>query len=473
MEWMSGKKRAILAGGEHMSRKNRIFAGLSAVLLISAALLYAHAAGPDPWHTGAPGDTPNACDIPQCHLDPTKPVPVNGGGGNVVVNFENGPTYTPGAPQTFTIVITDSAAKKWGFQMTARLESNPSGGQAGDFTAGTGQIVLCSDHLDGTALFKPSKGCPATSPIEFIEHYLTPFSTNTIKVLWTAPPTNVGAIHLYVAANAANGDTLETGDHIYTADYVLCPPAVAPTVDTVQSAGAFNPKAGLASGTWLEIYGDNFTCNARGWGGSDFKGINAPTSLDGVKVTINGVPGYVDYISQKQVNVQAPDDPATGDGIQVVVTNSAGSSTGVSLHKSAIAPALLAPPSFIVNSKQYVVAQFPDQTFVGPTGLISGVPFRPAKVGDTIVIYGIGFGPVNPATAAGTITGAANTLASQPNFRFGQVQAKLAYSGLTPGFVGLFQFNVVVPTVTPGDMPLNVDVGGVPLNQNLVITVGQ
>jgi uncharacterized protein (TIGR03437 family) len=126
-----------------------------------------------------------------------------------------------------------------------------------------------------------------------------------------------------------------------------------------------------------------------------------------------------------------------------------------------------------VNSKQYVVAQFPDQTFVGPTGLISGVPFRPAKVGDTIVIYGIGFGPVNPATAAGTITGAANTLASQPNFRFGQVQAKLAYSGLTPGFVGLFQFNVVVPTVTPGDMPLNVDVGGVPLNQNLVITVGQ
>jgi len=444
------------------------------VLLIGAALLYAHAAGPDPWHTAAPGDDPAACTASGCHVG----TPLNGGGGNVVVNFQNGQTYTPGVQQTFTIVITDSVAKVYGFQMTARLGSNLSGGQAGDFTAGTGQIVLCSDHLDGTAQFKTTKGCPASSPIEFIEHYLQPFAKNTIQVLWTPPSTNVGDVHIYVAANAANGNTLETGDHIYTANYVLhaqtaCTDST-PTVNTVQSAGAFNPNAGLASGTWLEIYGDNLTCNpARGWGGADFKGSNAPTSLDGVKVTINGVPAYVDYISKQQVNVQAPDDPATGDGIQVVVTNSAGSSTGVSLHKSAIAPALLAPPSFIVNSKQYVVAQFPDQTFVGPTGLISGVPFRPAKVGDTIVIYGIGFGPVNPATAAGTITGASNTLVSQPNFRFGQVQAKLAYSGLTPGFVGLFQFNVVVPTVTPGDMPLNVDVGGVPLNQNLVITVGQ
>src|ERR1051326_6789394 len=144
-----------------MSRKNRIFAGLSAVLLIGAALLYAHAAGPDPWHTAAPGDDPAACTASGCHVG----TPLNGGGGNVVVNFQNGQTYTPGLQQTFTIVITDSVVKVYGFQMTARLGSNLSGGQAGDFTAGTGQIVLCSDHLDGTAQFKTTKGCPASSPI--------------------------------------------------------------------------------------------------------------------------------------------------------------------------------------------------------------------------------------------------------------------------------------------------------------------
>src|SRR5690242_18921123 len=124
MECMSGKKRAILAGDEHMSRKNRIFEGLSAVLLMSASLLYAHAAGPDPWHTAAPGDDPDGRDTSGGHLDPRNPVPLNGGGGNVVVNFEYEPTYTPGALQTFTIVITAPAPKKWGSQMTARLESN-------------------------------------------------------------------------------------------------------------------------------------------------------------------------------------------------------------------------------------------------------------------------------------------------------------------------------------------------------------
>ncbi|HYL74000.1 MAG TPA: choice-of-anchor V domain-containing protein [Bryobacteraceae bacterium] len=458
-----------------MSRKNRIITGVAAVALLCAALLYAHAAGPDPWHTGAPGDDPAACTASGCHVG----TPLNGGGGSVVVNFENGQTYTPGGPpQHFTIVITDSAAKKWGFQMTARLGSNLSGGQAGDFTAGTGQIVICSNHLDGTALFKGSKGCPGTSPVEFIEHYLQPFNTNTITVTWTPPATDVGDIHLYIAANAANGNTLETGDHIYTADYVLSVPAASctnstPTVSTVQSAGAFNPKAGLASGTWLEIYGDKLSCSTRGWAGGDFNGSNAPTSLDGIKVNINGVPAYIDYVSPTQVNVLAPDDPATGDGIQVVLTNSAGDSNAFAMQKNKIAPALLAPPSFVVNGKQWVVAQFPDLAFVGTPGLIDGVNFRPAKVGDTVVIYGIGFGAVNPATPAGTITPDANTLLTQPTFRFGQVPAKLVYAGLTPASVGLYQFNVVVPTVTPGDLPLNVDVGGVSLNQNLFITVSQ
>src|SRR5579864_5231293 len=223
-----------------MSRKNRIITGVAAVAVLCAALLYAHAAGPDPWHTGAPGDDPNACAASGCHVG----TPLNGGGGSVVVNFENGQTYTPGVKQTFTIVITDSAAKKWGFQMTARLASNLSGGQAGDFTAGTGEIVICSNHLDGTALFKPKNGCPSTSPVEFIEHYLQPFNTNIITVVWTPPATDVGDIHIYVAANAANGNTLETGDHIYTANYVLsaktaCTNAT-PTLSTVQSAGAFN-----------------------------------------------------------------------------------------------------------------------------------------------------------------------------------------------------------------------------------------
>src|SRR5689334_7382461 len=95
----------------------------------SVVLLYAYMEGPATRFTGAPGDDPDACTV--CHIG-TK---LNGGGGKVEVNFANGLFYTPGEKQTFTIVITDSAARVYGFEMTARLESDQAYGQAGDFTA--------------------------------------------------------------------------------------------------------------------------------------------------------------------------------------------------------------------------------------------------------------------------------------------------------------------------------------------------
>ena len=425
-----------------------------------AAFLWARSAGPDPRHTGAPGDDPAACTSAGCHVGTR----LNGGGGNVVVNFPNGLTYTPGSQQTFTIVVTDSAARVYGFQMTARLESDLSNGQAGDFTPDSHQIVICD-----TNNFKP---CPANDPVQFVEHN-SPYATNTIQVRWTAPQTNVGNVHIYVAANAANGNGNELGDHIYTASYALNPACTnsTPTIAAggIISAHDFNQNAGLASGTWLEIYGTNLSCASGDWSKS-FDGSNAPTSLNGVSVTIDGIKAYMNYVSSGQVNVQAPDDPNTGAGIPIVVINSAGSSNTINVQKTAIAPALLAPVNFNTQGHQWVTAQHLDGTYVGKPGLVSGVTFAPAKAGDTITIYGIGFGP---PTQAGLIASGQTTLINPPNFRFGQTPATLQYAGLSPGSVGLYQFNVVVPNVGPGDMPLNVDVGGVSLNQNLYITVGQ
>ncbi len=200
-------------------------------LASSAALIFGFATGPDPRETGAPGDDPLSCATSGCHSDSA----LNAGGGNVVVNFPNGPTYTPGVQQTLTIIITDSAAKAWGFQMTARLDSNLSNGQAGDFTAGAGQFVLCENSS-----FKGSKGCPANAPVQFVEHS-NPFTTNTITITWTPPATDMGGIHIYVAAIAANKDGNDTGDHTYTANYALTP----------QSAGP--PKPCLANCTFAYV----------------------------------------------------------------------------------------------------------------------------------------------------------------------------------------------------------------------------
>src|SRR5260370_33360269 len=131
-----------------MKRRDKILAAIVG-LVVSGAVSVAYATGPDPRYTGAPGDDPLACTF--FHTG----TPLNGGGGNVAVNFPNGLFYSPGVRQTFTIVITDSLAKLYGFQMTARLESDLVKGQAGDFTPDTHQNVL-----GGNARFKtPTRPC--------------------------------------------------------------------------------------------------------------------------------------------------------------------------------------------------------------------------------------------------------------------------------------------------------------------------
>jgi uncharacterized protein (TIGR03437 family) len=346
--------------------------------------------------------------------------------------------------------------------MSARIDSNPGVLQAGDFTAGTQQIVICQD---GT--LKGTQGCPANQIIQFIEHN-SPFTTNIINVTWTAPATNVGTVTIYAAANAANGDGNNTGDHIYTTKLQLCPggcaaPAPAILPGGVQSAGGFSAKAGCAPGTWLEIFGTNLATTTRTWAGSDFSGSNAPTSLDTVTVTIGGKNAYVDYVSPGQVNVQVPDGIPTGPGVPLVLTSGGVPSAPFIVQPADLAPALLAPNQapFSVNGKQYVVAQLQDQSF-------AGIPSRPAKPGDVLTIYGIGFGSVTPPTPAGTIAAGVTSLMNQVTFQLGQTPATASYQGLTPGLVGLYQFNIVVPNVSPGDYALAVTGVG----QTLFITVG-
>src|SRR5205823_8026782 len=109
------------------------------------AFLYSYATGPDPRYTGAPGDS--TCASAGCHTGTA----LNGGGGSVQLTSSAGTNYTPGQQQTLTITVTDSKARVYGFQASARPDSNSSKGQAGDFTAGTQQQVICDNGRNKTA----------------------------------------------------------------------------------------------------------------------------------------------------------------------------------------------------------------------------------------------------------------------------------------------------------------------------------
>jgi uncharacterized protein (TIGR03437 family) len=265
--------------------------------------------------------------------------------------------------------------------------------------------------------------------------------------------------------------------NVYLADFgndvvrLMTPTAPAVASGGVISAGAFGAFPSAAPGSWIEIYGSNLAFNRRSWGTSDFNGSNAPTSLDGTSVTVGGQQAYVDYISGTQVNVQVPSNVQTGSQ-QVIVKNAAGSSAAYSLTVNATQPGLLS--QFKVGGVQYASAIFPDgKTYAMPPGAVAGIPSQRAKAGDTITFYGIGFGGVTPAVNAGQIAPQQLYSLNTPmQISIGGKTVQPSYAGLTPGAVGLYQFNVVVPSVAASDaVPVTFTLGTTAGTQTLYIAV--
>jgi uncharacterized protein (TIGR03437 family) len=249
----------------------------------------------------------------------------------------------------------------------------------------------------------------------------------------------------------------------------LSPSISGPSISAVIVASSFGGGLNAASGTWIEIYGDKLAAGSRQWALSDFNGIQAPTSLDGVRVLVGGQPAFLDFISQGQVNAQLPDGIGTGN-VTVQVVNSSGTSAPVVISVAPRAPAMFAPASFTAGGTLYAGALYADGTFVGPAGLVAGLTFHPAKAGDHIVLYGIGFGATSPVIPPGTITTQATTF---PNVsvRLGSANAAVEAAGQTGGSVGLDQLNIVVPAGLSGDVLLSVSVNGVPMTQTLFLAV--
>jgi len=249
-------------------------------------------------------------------------------------------------------------------------------------------------------------------------------------------------------------------------------PPPAPMVSNVVSASAFGGFTDVAPGSWIEIYGSNLATDTRQWGSADFNGVNAPTSLDGTFVTVGGQSAFVYYISPGQVDAQVPSN--VGTGLQEIrVQAGGGTSSTFNITVNAVEPGLLAPASFDLNGIQYAVATFSGGTYVLPAGAIAGMSSRAASPGDTVVLYGVGFGPVTPDIPAGQIVQAENQLTSQFQISIGGAPATVSYAGLAPTYVGLYQFNVVVPNVPVSDAaPVTFTLAGASGTQTLYLAIG-
>jgi len=263
-------------------------------------------------------------------------------------------------------------------------------------------------------------------------------------------------------ATDSKGRVYVSVDEVGQVMMVLPPgdPGPPPAIGSAQSASAFGAFTSVAPGSWVEIYGANLASTTRSWASSDFTGNQAPADLSGTTVAIEGQSAFVSYVSPTQVNVQIPSVSAGAHSI--TVTTAAGTSATYAVNVNSTEPGLFAPSVFQIGGMQYVGALFADgSTYVLPSNGVSGVSSRPANPGETITLYGVGFGNVTPSVNAGTVVQKANTLDLPLQILFNQIPATITYAGLVLDEVGLYQFNVVVPSgLQGGTVPITFTLGG-------------
>jgi uncharacterized protein (TIGR03437 family) len=283
------------------------------------------------------------------------------------------------------------------------------------------------------------------------------------------PATNTGIAPRYVALDAKGRVCFSdwTNLRIRCLDDAPTPPTPPPPVSAVTISGILNNASGasgIASGSWVSIYGTNLSTTTRAWQSTDFSGITLPTKLDGVGVTINGKSASVYYVSPRQLNVQAPSDSATGP-VQVVVTNTLGSVTATTTLAQY-------SPGFFALQGKYAAAVHADTTYVAPVGYFgSTVASRPAAPGEVILLFGTGFGPTTPAVPAGQIVGSAAPLtdATQLHIMIGGAAATVQFAGIVAA--GEYQFNVVIPPLADGDQPIAATMAGIGTQSGLSISI--
>lgn len=255
---------------------------------------------------------------------------------------------------------------------------------------------------------------------------------------------------------------------LYALSSVITVPAPggAPAINRSGVVPTYSSVPVIQPGSWVSIYGTNLASGTTLWNG-DF-----PTLLGGTSVMIDNKPAYLWSVSPFQINLQAPDDPATGL-VSVAVTTGSGTAT------STVTLAAYGPSFSLLGDAKHVAGEIatPNGTgaygdgaydLVGPVGAF---PFstRPVKPGEVLTLFGVGFGPTTPHVPAGQIFSGVASTNGPVTVTIGGLNANVSFAGITEA--GLYQLNLTVPNTASGDQPLQAAVNGVQTPLGPVVTV--
>ncbi len=253
-----------------------------------------------------------------------------------------------------------------------------------------------------------------------------------------APSTGGSAAPVEALTDSQGQATFHWTPGLAAANHLVLSVESAPSVRLVISAGAAVPvvtavvnaasfASGIAAGAIETIMGLNFS-----GGQSAESHYPWSTTLAGARVLLNGSPLALLYASDTQINFYVPQNAALGAGILSVVTPSA------------------VQADIAVNVVSLQPGIFPGAVLHAGTA-VSAVTTA-VHAGDYIEIYCTGLGPTQTA-------GNFQQTVFTPTVFLGAVPLQPVYSGLAPGYVGLYQVDVQVPAgLAPGAQSLILEV---------------
>lgn len=210
-----------------------------------------------------------------------------------------------------------------------------------------------------------------------------------------------------------------------------------PNITQIVDAASFEPGKPVAPGSYISIFGSALSAVT-----DSTPSATLPLAIDSVLVSFDvpaaniSVPGHLIYVSPGQVNVQVPWELQGQSSAEVKVTMS--SPNGGYAYGNVYTLSLAAhAPAFFGQA-------------------------TPAQPGETISLYANGLGPVTNQPASGDPAAAIplSKTTSPATVTIGGASAAVSFSGLAPGFAGLYQINVTVPTaLSPGTYPITLTIG--------------
>jgi uncharacterized protein (TIGR03437 family) len=205
-------------------------------------------------------------------------------------------------------------------------------------------------------------------------------------------------------------------------------------------------SAGLSPGGLITIFGSSLAIAAK----PALPIPYLPDELGGTSVQIGTFKAKLLYVSPTQINAQVPVE-LTSESAQVKVLVSGMETDAVTLKVLTYDPGLFTTDG---DPAGLVAALNPDLT---PVTVAS-----PAKRGSMIMLYGTGWGPVSPAVTSGQFAGTTAQTVQKPDVQLSGWSIPVVYSGLAPGFVGVYMVQIQIPADAPtgSAVPIVLGIGG-------------